>query len=122
MSRTATTSCRLVYRSAVLATAPLHLDSHPPDLAGLRGDNESSTRFAGDGPLLTTISPNGDGFRDKANITFRLREAATVTMDVTRTVKVPSVVYTITSTSGPAGTRSPGRRRRTRTRARSWSG
>ncbi len=66
---------RLVYRSAVLATAPLHLDAHPPDLAGLRGDNGSSTRFAGDGPLLTTISPNGDGFRDKAQIIFRLREA-----------------------------------------------
>ncbi len=92
---------RLVYRSAVLATAPLHLDTHPPDLAGLRGDNGSSTRFAGDGPLLTTISPNGDGFRDKAQIIFRLREAATVTMDVTRTVKAPSVVYTITQHLGP---------------------
>ncbi len=92
---------RLVYRSAVLATAPLHLDSHPPDLVGLRADNGSATRFAGDGPLLTTISPNGDGFRDKANITFRLREAATVTMEVARTVKVPSVAYTLTQELEP---------------------
>jgi hypothetical protein len=92
---------RLVYRSAVLATAPLRLDTHPPELAGLRGDNGSSTRFAGDGPLLTTISPNGDGFRDNAQIIFRLREAATVTMDVTRTVKAPHVVYTITQHLGP---------------------
>jgi hypothetical protein len=92
---------RLVYKSAVLATAPLHVDAHPPQLLGLRGDNGSSTRFDGDGPLLTTISPNGDGFRDKANVTFRLREPATVTMDVTRTVKVPAVVYTITEHLDP---------------------
>jgi len=87
---------RLVYQSAVLATAPLHLDAHPPQLLSLRGDNGSSTRFAGDGPLLTTISPNGDGLRDKANFIFRLLEPATVTMDVTRTVKAPHVLYTIT--------------------------
>ena len=88
---------RLVYRSAVLATAPLHLDATAPELQGLRADNGSSTRFDGDGPLLTTISPNGDDFRDKANFTFRLLEPATVTMDVTRTVKVPSVTYTTTT-------------------------
>ena len=91
---------RLVYRSAVLATTPLHLDDHPPQLVGLRADN-GSTPFAGDGALLTTVSPNADGFRDKANITFRLREAATVTMDVTRTVKVPAVAYTLTERLDP---------------------
>ena len=32
------------------------------------------------------------------NVTFRLREPATVTMDVTRTVKVPHTIYTLTST------------------------
>ena len=56
---------RLVYRSAVLATAPLRIDTHPPQLLGLRVDN-GSTPFAGDSALLTTVSPNDDGFRDEA--------------------------------------------------------
>jgi hypothetical protein len=34
-------------------------------------------------------------------VRFRLRAAATVTMDVTRTVKVPHVVYTLTEKFGP---------------------
>jgi N,N-dimethylformamidase beta subunit-like protein len=86
---------RLIYGSAVLATAPLRIDTHAPNLAGLHVDN-GSTRFAGDNALLTTVSPNQDGFRDHANVTFTLDEPATVTMDVTRTVKVPSVIYTLT--------------------------
>jgi N,N-dimethylformamidase beta subunit-like protein len=90
---------RLVYRSHVLATAPLRVDGTPPDLVGLRADN-GSTAFTGDGPLLTTVSPNGDGFRDKVDVTFRLKEAATVTMDVTRTVKVPHVLTTVTEKLG----------------------
>jgi len=90
---------RLVYRSSVLATANIRIDTHAPQLLHLRADNGSS-RFAGDGPLLTTVSPNGDGFRDRANITFSLKEPATVTMDVTRTVKVPHVIYTLTERFG----------------------
>ena len=54
---------RLVYRSSVLATAPLRIDTHPPKLYGLHADN-GNTPFAGDNALLTTISPNGDGFRE----------------------------------------------------------
>ena len=91
---------RLVYRSSVLATAPLHLDAHPPELLGLRVDN-GSTQFAGDNALLTTVSPNADGFRDKANVSFRLAETATVTMEVTRTVKAPTVTYTVTERLEP---------------------
>ena len=90
---------RLVYGSAILATARLRIDTQPPQLHGLRVDN-GSTRFAGDTALLTTMSPNGDGFRDRANVSFRLREEATVTMEVTRTVKVPHVVYTLTARLG----------------------
>jgi hypothetical protein len=90
---------RLVYRSAVLASAPLRIDTHAPQLLDLHADN-GSTPFAGDGPLLTTISPNGDGFRDKVDVTFRLREQATVTMEVTRTVKVPKPFYTVTAKFG----------------------
>src|SRR5919201_58225 len=44
-----------------------------------------STPFAGDRRLLTTISPNGDGFRDRAIVTFRLDERATVKLDAVRT-------------------------------------
>ena len=75
--------------------------SEAPQLLDLRVDN-GSTPYAGDSKLLTTVSPNGDGFRDVANVHFRLTAAATVTMDVTRTVKVPHVLYTLTE-SFPAG-------------------
>ena len=87
---------KLVYRSSILATTTLHIDTQAPQLL-LHATNGAS-QFAGDNQLLTTISPNGDGFRDRANVTFRLREPATVTMDVTRTVKVPNTIYTLTST------------------------
>ena len=87
---------KLVYQSSILATTTLHIDTQAPQLL-LHATNGAS-QFAGDNQLLTTISPNGDGFRDRANVTFRLREPATVTMDVTRTVKVPNTIYTLTST------------------------
>ena len=57
---------KLVYRSSILATTPLHIDTHAPQLL-LHATNGAS-RFAGDDQLLTTISPNGDGFRDRANV------------------------------------------------------
>ncbi len=90
---------RLLYRSAVLATAPLRIDTHPPVLHDLHVD-DGTIPFAGDGPLLTTVSPNGDGFRDAADIHFVLREAATVTMEVTRTVKIPHPFVTTTTRLG----------------------
>ncbi|HET7648876.1 MAG TPA: N,N-dimethylformamidase beta subunit family domain-containing protein [Gaiellaceae bacterium] len=74
--------------------------SDAPQLLDLRLDN-GSTPFAGDSTSLTTVSPNGDGFRDVVRVRFRLRAAATVTMDVTRTVKVPHVIYTLTEKLGP---------------------
>jgi N,N-dimethylformamidase beta subunit-like, C-terminal len=95
-----------VRRLALLAFAalgfatPAHAAAKlTPQLVDLRIDN-GSTRFQGDTNLLTTVSPNGDGFRDAAYVTFSLREVATVTMDVTRTVKVPHVIYTLTQTFG----------------------
>jgi hypothetical protein len=90
---------KLVYRSAVLATAQFRIDAHAPQLEPLTVDN-GSTPFHGDNAALTTVSPNGDGFRDQANVTFRLGEPATVTMDVTRTVKVPHPLYTVTERLG----------------------
>ncbi|MEP6813756.1 MAG: hypothetical protein ABI990_12260, partial [Actinomycetota bacterium] len=47
----------------------------------------------GDGALLATISPNGDGFRDAARIRFTLLSAARVEFDVARTKPRPRVVY-----------------------------
>ena len=41
--------------------------------------------FAGDNRLLTTVSPNGDGFRDRAIVSFRLDRPAKVRLDVLRT-------------------------------------
>jgi hypothetical protein len=91
---------RLVYRSSILATTSLRIDTHAPQLVDLHVDN-GSTPFAGDNALLTTVSPNGDGFRDRANVTFELKEPATVTMNVTRTVKVPHLLSTQTAQLGP---------------------
>ena len=68
---------RLVYRGHVLAIAPVRVDSTPPRLSRFRVTNDG-TPFAGDRRLLTTISPNGDGFRDHARIEFRLSETARV--------------------------------------------
>jgi hypothetical protein len=89
---------------ALLAAAPVARAAGPaaagradaPQLLDLHADNGAAP-FAGDSKLLTTISPNGDGFRDAAHVRFLLRAPATVTMEVTRTVKVPHVVYTLTA-------------------------
>jgi hypothetical protein len=53
-------------------------------LHGLHVSN-GSRPYAGDGRLLTTVSPNGDGFRDRAIVAFRLRRPATVRLEVLRT-------------------------------------
>jgi hypothetical protein len=82
----------LVYRSTVLANSWVQVDSTAPHLVGLRVD-DGAAPYAGDTRLLTTISPNGDGFRDTANVRFTLREPATVVMEVTRTVKKPVVIW-----------------------------
>jgi hypothetical protein len=85
----------IVAALAVVPAAPAKHDTRPARLFYLHVDNGSS-RFLGDNRLLTTVSPNGDGFRDQANVRFVLREPATVTMEVTRTVKVPHPIYTLT--------------------------
>jgi hypothetical protein len=47
--------------------------------------SDGSAPYAGDRRLLTTVSPNGDGFRDSAIVHFRLTRPATVRMDVVAT-------------------------------------
>jgi N,N-dimethylformamidase beta subunit-like protein len=66
--------------AAVLAV----LAGSQPALHELRVSNGSHP-FAGDGRLLATVSPNGDGLRDRAIVSFRLDRAATVKLDVLRT-------------------------------------
>ena len=53
----------------------------------------SGKRFAGDRPLLATISPNGDGLRDVARISFTLTETARVSLAISKTLLHPSLVY-----------------------------
>jgi hypothetical protein len=55
-----------------------------PRLTQLRVTN-GDTPFRGDRRLLTTVSPNGDGFRDRAIVHFRLDRPAVVTAEAVRT-------------------------------------
>jgi hypothetical protein len=55
-----------------------------PGLQDLHVTNGSAP-FAGDRRLLTTVSPNGDGFRDAATVHFRLTRPASVRLDVVAT-------------------------------------
>jgi hypothetical protein len=56
----------------------------PPALVAISVSNRS-TPYAGDRRLLTTVSPNADGFRDHALVRFTLTAPALVRMDVVRT-------------------------------------
>jgi hypothetical protein len=68
----------LVLASAAVLTAP------GPPLLDLRVTN-GSTPYLGDRRLLTTVSPNRDGFRDEAVVQFRLLRPATVRLEVVAT-------------------------------------
>jgi hypothetical protein len=70
----------LVPLAAVVAAA----SSSAPAVIDVRVSNGSAP-FAGDRRLLTTVSPNGDGFRDAATVRFVLTRAATVRMDAVAT-------------------------------------
>jgi hypothetical protein len=78
----------------------IELAARPRLLSGLRVT--SGTPFAGDRPLLATISPNGDGLRDQAVVHFRLAEPATVFLRVMVCRKHPSTVLE-TQTAFAAG-------------------
>lgn len=88
---------QLVAAGRVAASVVFRLDRKPALLRRLRVAS-NSTPFAGDGPLLATLSPNGDGLRDYARVGFDLSEPATVELDVQRTGTAATVdtVYTRT--------------------------
>src|SRR4051795_4774262 len=69
---------------AVAVTVPAQARAAAPRLLGLHVTN-GSTPFLGDGPLLTTVSPNGDGFRDAVHVLFRLTVPAQVSLAVVQT-------------------------------------
>ena len=68
----------LVLASAAVLTAP------GPALLDLRVTNGSAP-YLGDRRLLTTVSPNRDGFRDEAVVHFRLVRPATVGLEIVAT-------------------------------------
>jgi hypothetical protein len=82
----------LVVKGTTVASAPFRIDWTAPVLRDLRVDN-GTTPFAGDRALLTTISPNDDGFRERAVVHFTLSEAATVTLQVQRTARDARTIY-----------------------------
>ena len=83
--------------TAIGAAASVPAQTEPPRLLGLRISN-GGTPFAGDTPWLATVSPNGDGFRDRALIRFKLDRAATVEVRVVATDEVRRPAQTIWST------------------------
>jgi hypothetical protein len=76
---------------AALAVPSATAATGPPRLLNLSVWN-GSTPFAGDGKLLATVSPNGDGFRDAAHVRFWLTSPARISL---------AVVQTDTATSDP---------------------
>jgi hypothetical protein len=70
--------------SALAFLLALLAGNSSPALHDLSVSN-GSRPFAGDGRLLATVSPNGDGLRDRAIVRFRLDRRATVRLDVLRT-------------------------------------
>jgi hypothetical protein len=77
----------LLALSVAAGAAPAVRVAPAPRLLDLQVSN-GSTPFAGDRRLLTTVSPNGDRFRDRAIVSFRLTVRATVELDVLQTVNV----------------------------------
>src|ERR671936_2542576 len=70
----------------------------PPRLLGLTVSNGDSP-FAGDTARLTTVSPNGDGFRDRAIVRFRLDRPALVKLYAVATGDTSAVPRTIWKTA-----------------------
>src|SRR6476620_76537 len=82
---------------AVGAVVSAPAQTGPPRLLGLRISN-GGTPFAGATPWLATVSPNGDGFRDRALFRFKLDRAAAVEVRAVATDEVRRPVQTVWST------------------------
>ena len=92
---------RLVQGGRGVASSPLRIDQTSPKLTNIQAHNRSRDPFQGDNDRLTTISPNGDGLRESAKISFTLSERARVHFEVTRTVSAPQTIYELTANLRP---------------------
>ena len=92
---------RLVEGLRTVATSPVRIDQTAPRITKFAVHNRSRTPFQGDNDRLTTISPNGDGLRESAKISFRLSERARVHFEVTRTVSRPETIYELSANLRP---------------------
>jgi hypothetical protein len=75
----------------------------PPKLLGLSISNGGQP-FVGDTRQLATVSPNGDGLRDRALVRFHLDQAATVQLQVLATSsfgRSPTVVWRLRRSLAP---------------------
>jgi N,N-dimethylformamidase beta subunit-like protein len=91
----------LTFSLLALAVVPASVDRTPPAVTEFHV-HATGKAFAGDRPLLATISPNGDGVRDRAAISFRLSEPARVFLTISKTLRQPRAVY-IRGRSFPRG-------------------
>ena len=91
---------QLVAGKRVLARATFWLDATAPRLIRFSASN-GGRPFAGDGPLLTTISPGGESGRSEAQIAFTLTEAAELTLRIEATKRRRYVVDTVRADFGP---------------------
>lgn len=99
-------SAALVVVLTGLIAPPTHADSRrrdrtAPQAVGLRAYTISPQKYAGDRQLFVTISPNGDGVRDRVKISFTLTERATVRLRIARTLSSPEAVYENVGKFGP---------------------
>ena len=108
---------QLVAGGAVVATTVFRIDTQPALLENL-GVSNGPRKYGGDTPLLATVSANGDGIRDRAQVHFNLTEPAQVTLDVQRTMGSIDSIYTRTWTFRAGSHTIAGRRRRASPRAR----
>jgi hypothetical protein len=88
---------QLVANGRVVARADFRIDRTAAQLLHLRVTTNSEP-FAGDNNLLATVTPNHDGLRDYARVSFDLSEDATVTLNVQRTDIVATVATLSTQT------------------------
>lgn len=85
----------------VLASSPLRIDRTAPKVTRISARNRDRKPFQGDKERFTTISPNGDGLRESAKVSFTLSERARVHFEVTRTISKPQTVYELTANLKP---------------------
>jgi hypothetical protein len=95
---------------AACAGLPGTASAAVPQLLELHLTN-GSTPYLGDRLLLTTVSPNGDGFRDAAYVQFRLAAPARVSLEIVQTdtatsdpeASISNVIQRLTARTLPRG-------------------